>query len=168
MCQCNTSSLKFSQYTLVFCEYLFLINKLLCFSLCREDAKNPCFWSRVCLHNMMLLAKEATTKRRILESLFLYFDNENLWSLEDGLAFPVLKDMQFLAESSGIYVKFSLMTIFKCPILFFSQLMLFDRYIVLNQCYTSFSPFKFSIQIWSFLFWFTFRIYEKIAALIKQ
>ncbi|KAM1322870.1 hypothetical protein ACFX2F_015770 [Malus domestica] len=25
-----------------------------------EDAKNPCFWSRVCLHNMAKLAKEAT------------------------------------------------------------------------------------------------------------
>lgn len=63
---------------------------------------------------MALLAKESTTKRRILESLFLYFDNGNLWSPENGLAFPVLKDMQFLGENSGIYVKFSLLiTIFQ-------------------------------------------------------
>ncbi|GKV25742.1 hypothetical protein SLEP1_g35137 [Rubroshorea leprosula] len=39
-----------------------------------EDAKNPGFWSRVCLHNMAKLAKEATTMRRVLESLFRYFD----------------------------------------------------------------------------------------------
>lgn len=66
-----------------------------------EDSQNPCFWSRVCLHNMVKLGKEATTIRRVLESLFRYFDNGNLWSLENGLAFPVLKDMQFLMDNSG-------------------------------------------------------------------
>ncbi|XVE75621.1 hypothetical protein DITRI_Ditri12bG0107900 [Diplodiscus trichospermus] len=66
-----------------------------------EDAQNPSFWSRVCLHNMAKLAKEATTTRRVLESLFRYFDNENLWSLQSGLAFPVLKDMQLSMDSSG-------------------------------------------------------------------
>ncbi|XP_010653792.1 protein SEMI-ROLLED LEAF 2 isoform X3 [Vitis vinifera] len=78
-----------------------------------EDAKNPCFWSRVCLHNMALLAKESTTKRRILESLFLYFDNGNLWSPENGLAFPVLKDMQFLGENSGQNTHFLLSLLVK-------------------------------------------------------
>ncbi|KAJ6756298.1 putative EXPRESSED-RELATED [Salix purpurea] len=67
-----------------------------------EDSQNPCFWSRVCLHNMAKLGKEATTTRRVLESLFRYFDNGNLWSLENGLAFKVLKDMQFLMDNSGI------------------------------------------------------------------
>lgn len=66
-----------------------------------EDAKNHCFWSRVCLHNMAKLAKEATTIRRVLESLFRYFDNGNLWSLNHGLALSVLKDIQFLMDSSG-------------------------------------------------------------------
>ncbi|KAJ6300460.1 hypothetical protein OIU76_021285 [Salix suchowensis] len=66
-----------------------------------EDSQNPCFWSRVCLHNMAKLGKEATTTRRVLESLFRYFDNGNLWSLENGLAFKVLKDMQFLMDNSG-------------------------------------------------------------------
>ncbi|PON91725.1 Armadillo-type fold containing protein [Trema orientale] len=66
-----------------------------------EDAKNPCFWSRVCLHNMAKLAKEATTIRRVLESLFRYFDNGNLWSAENGLAFPVLNDMQYLMDHAG-------------------------------------------------------------------
>lgn len=68
---------------------------------CREDSKNPCFWSRVCLHNMANLGKEATTMRRVLESLFRYFDNENLWPIENGIAFPVLKDMQTLMDDSG-------------------------------------------------------------------
>ncbi|OVA07297.1 hypothetical protein BVC80_1601g76 [Macleaya cordata] len=66
-----------------------------------EDAKNPNFWSRVCLYNMAKLAKEATTLRRVLESLFRHFDNGNLWSLQHGLAFPVLLDIQLLMEKSG-------------------------------------------------------------------
>ncbi|KAJ6408239.1 hypothetical protein OIU84_011535 [Salix udensis] len=66
-----------------------------------EEAHSPCFWSRVCLHNMAKLGKEATTIRRVLESLFRYFDNGNLWSPENGLAYPVLKDMQFLMDNSG-------------------------------------------------------------------
>ncbi|TQE11734.1 hypothetical protein C1H46_002576 [Malus baccata] len=66
-----------------------------------EDAKNPCFWSRVCLHNMAKLAKEATTIRRVLESLFRYFDAGNLWSPKYGLAIPVLKDIQVLMDDCG-------------------------------------------------------------------
>lgn len=71
------------------------------FILIREDAKKPCFWSQVCVHNMARLAKEATTTRHVLEPLFHYFDNGNLWSMEDGLAFPVLKDIQVEMESSN-------------------------------------------------------------------
>ncbi|OMO71295.1 Armadillo-type [Corchorus capsularis] len=78
-----------------------------------EDAQNPCFWSRVCLHNMARLAKEATTTRRVLESLFRYFDNENLWSLQSGLALPVLKDMQLLMDSSGQNTHFLLSVLVK-------------------------------------------------------
>ncbi|XP_073306164.1 protein SEMI-ROLLED LEAF 2-like isoform X1 [Primulina huaijiensis] len=66
-----------------------------------EDAKNPSFWSRVCLHNMANLGKEATTMRRVLESLFRYFDNGNLWHTASGIAFLVLKDMQILMDNSG-------------------------------------------------------------------
>ncbi|MBA0716749.1 hypothetical protein Golax_015555, partial [Gossypium laxum] len=66
-----------------------------------EDARNPSFWSRVCLHNMAKLAKEATTARRIFESMFHYFDNEKLWSVHNGLALPVLREMQLLIDSSG-------------------------------------------------------------------
>ncbi|KAF5747981.1 hypothetical protein HS088_TW05G00712 [Tripterygium wilfordii] len=78
-----------------------------------EETQNPCFWSRVCLHNMAKLAKEATTVRRVLESLFRYFDNENLWSPEHGLAFPVLKDMQFLMDNSGQNTHFLLSVLIK-------------------------------------------------------
>ena len=51
---------------------------------------------------MAKLAKEATTVRRVLESLFRYFDNGNLWSLEHGVALSVLLDMQSMIEKSGI------------------------------------------------------------------
>ncbi|KAF2289399.1 hypothetical protein GH714_035960 [Hevea brasiliensis] len=67
-----------------------------------EDARNPTFWSSVCLHNMAQLGKEATNIRRVLESLFRYFDYANLWSPEYGLAFSVLKDMQFLMDNSAM------------------------------------------------------------------
>ncbi|KAK7285589.1 hypothetical protein RJT34_20365 [Clitoria ternatea] len=65
-----------------------------------EDDKNPSFWSGVCLHNMANLAKEGTTLRRVMESIFRYFDNGNLWSIDDGLAFSVLKDILFLMDDS--------------------------------------------------------------------
>jgi protein EFR3 len=52
---------------------------------------------------MAKLAKEGTTVRRVLESLFRYFDNTNLWSPEHGLALSVLLDMQSIIENAGIY-----------------------------------------------------------------
>lgn len=78
-----------------------------------QDAEDPCFWSRVCLHNMAKLAKEATTIRRVLESLFRYFDNANLWSLDTGLAFLVLKDMQVLMDNMGQNTHFLLSILIK-------------------------------------------------------
>ncbi|KAK1412920.1 hypothetical protein QVD17_34524 [Tagetes erecta] len=78
-----------------------------------QDAKSPCFWSRVCLHNMAKLAKEATTMRRILESLFRCFDNENLWPASRAVAFPVLKDMQTIIDESGENMHFLLSVLVK-------------------------------------------------------
>ncbi|KAK6149156.1 hypothetical protein DH2020_016681 [Rehmannia glutinosa] len=78
-----------------------------------EEAKSPCFWSRVCLHNMAKLGKEATTMRRVLESLFRYFDNGNLWTAKHGIAFPVLKDMQLLMDDSGQNTHFLLSILVK-------------------------------------------------------
>nr|POF18847.1 protein efr3 like b [Quercus suber] len=78
-----------------------------------DDAKNPRFWSRVCLCNMAKLAKEATTVRRVLESLFRYFDNCNLWSLEHGVALSVLLDMQSMIEKSGQNIHFLLSILIK-------------------------------------------------------
>ncbi|XP_057547816.1 protein SEMI-ROLLED LEAF 2-like isoform X1 [Amaranthus tricolor] len=66
-----------------------------------EVAQNPGFWSRVCLYNMAKLGTEATTTRRVLESLFRYFDNGCLWSPKYGVASPVLKDMQEVMETFG-------------------------------------------------------------------
>jgi hypothetical protein len=69
--------------------------------MCREEAKDPKFWSRICVHNMARLSREATTFRRILESLFRYFGNNSSWSPENGLALCVLLDMQLLVENAG-------------------------------------------------------------------
>jgi len=70
---------------------------------------------------MAKLAKEGTTVRRVLESLFRYFDNANLWSPEHGLALSVLLNMQSIIENSGIYFlecfKISFLSQFVSPIL---------------------------------------------------
>ncbi|CAN4089922.1 unnamed protein product [Withania somnifera] len=79
----------------------------------KEDAENPAFWSRVCLHNMAKLGKEATTTRRVLESLFRYFDDDNLWPTESGIAVPILKDMQYTMDASGENAHLLLSTLVK-------------------------------------------------------
>ncbi|CAF2093795.1 unnamed protein product [Brassica napus] len=66
-----------------------------------EDSLAPSFWSKVCVHNMAKLGEDATTMRRILQSLFRYFDEGHLWSTENSIALPVLRDLQFLMELSG-------------------------------------------------------------------
>ncbi|KAF8402310.1 hypothetical protein HHK36_013264 [Tetracentron sinense] len=66
-----------------------------------DTSRSPTYWSRVCLHNMAGLAKEATTVRRVLEPLFRNFDAGNHWSPQNGLAYSVLSDMQSLMEKSG-------------------------------------------------------------------
>ncbi|KAJ8526381.1 hypothetical protein K7X08_028858 [Anisodus acutangulus] len=75
--------------------------------------ENPRFWSKVCLHNMAKLVKEATTVRRVLESLFHYFDNSSLWSPHHGVALSILMDMQFIMENSGHNTHFLLSTLTK-------------------------------------------------------
>jgi hypothetical protein len=50
---------------------------------------------------MARLAKEATTIRRVLEPLFQNFDANNHWSLEKGVAYPVLTFLQSLLVESG-------------------------------------------------------------------
>lgn len=50
---------------------------------------------------MANLAKEATTLRRVLESLFRYFDSCNQWSPQHGLALPIMMDMLSLMEKYG-------------------------------------------------------------------
>ncbi|XP_028776287.1 uncharacterized protein LOC114733043 [Neltuma alba] len=78
-----------------------------------EDVVNPRFWSRVCLRNMAKLAKEATTVRRVLESLFRYFDSANLWSPQHGLALSVLLEMQLIIENLGQNTHFLLSILVK-------------------------------------------------------
>ncbi|XP_024004244.1 uncharacterized protein LOC18027816 isoform X2 [Eutrema salsugineum] len=78
-----------------------------------EDSLDPSFWSKVCLHNMAKLGEEATTMRRILESLFRYFDEGYLWSTENSIALPILRDLQFLMEISGQRTHFLLSMLIK-------------------------------------------------------
>ncbi|XWS32523.1 hypothetical protein CRYUN_Cryun23aG0165400 [Craigia yunnanensis] len=78
-----------------------------------DEADNPQFWSRVCLHNMAKLAKEATTVRRVLESLFRFFDNEELWSSQHGVALSVLQNMQLIIEKCGQNTHFLLSILVK-------------------------------------------------------
>lgn len=94
-------------------SYILSLNLVYCLYVNREETKNPGFWSRVCLSNMAKLAKEATTVRRVLESLFRYFDNSEMWSPDCGLALAVLLDMQFLIEKSGQNTHFLLSTLIK-------------------------------------------------------
>ncbi|KAG4988493.1 hypothetical protein JHK84_031054 [Glycine max] len=66
-----------------------------------NTAKDPTYWSKVCLYHMVKLAREATTLRRVLEPLFHYFDTENQWSSEKGVADHVLMYLQSLLAESG-------------------------------------------------------------------
>ncbi|KAL9296510.1 hypothetical protein ACSQ67_022406 [Phaseolus vulgaris] len=66
-----------------------------------DTEKDPTYWSKVCLYNMVKLAREATTLRRVLEPLFHYFDSENQWSSEKGVAAHVLMYLQSLLAESG-------------------------------------------------------------------
>nr|GMD45521.1 protein EFR3 homolog B [Ipomoea batatas] len=47
------------------------------------------------------LAKESTTMRRVLDPMFIHFDNNKHWVPRHGLAFVVLSDMSYFVESSG-------------------------------------------------------------------
>ncbi|XP_020223321.1 protein EFR3 homolog A isoform X1 [Cajanus cajan] len=66
-----------------------------------DTAKDPAYWSKVCLYNMAKLAKEASTVRRVLEPLFHNFDIDNHWSSEKGVASCVLIYLQSLLAESG-------------------------------------------------------------------
>ncbi|XP_020236006.1 protein EFR3 homolog cmp44E isoform X1 [Cajanus cajan] len=66
-----------------------------------DTAKDPTYWSKICLYNMVKLAREATTLRRVLEPLFHYFDTESQWSADKGVAAHVLLYLQSLLAESG-------------------------------------------------------------------
>ncbi|TYH03775.1 hypothetical protein ES288_A09G245600v1 [Gossypium darwinii] len=66
-----------------------------------DTSKNPSYWSKVILHNIARLAKEATTIRRVLEPVLKNFDAENHWSQENGIVFSILMYLQLLMEETG-------------------------------------------------------------------
>ncbi|KAE8808190.1 cyclin-like protein [Hordeum vulgare] len=70
-------------------------------NLTTEESGSPNFWSGICLHNLARISREATTIRRVLETVFRYFDTNNMWSPSKGLALCVLLDMQIVMEKAG-------------------------------------------------------------------
>lgn len=64
-----------------------------------DTSRDPAYWSRVCLHNMAELAKEATTMRRVLEPLFRNFDDGSLWADVNETAYTILSEMQDTIET---------------------------------------------------------------------
>ncbi|MFQ6632399.1 hypothetical protein Gotur_009915, partial [Gossypium turneri] len=66
-----------------------------------DTSKNPSYWSKVILHNIAGLAKEATTIRRVLEPVLKNFDAEYHWSQENEIVFSVLMYLQLLMEETG-------------------------------------------------------------------
>lgn len=83
------------------CICIVLIFNIYSSSSQRDTPGSPSYWSRICLHNVAQLAKEATTVRRVLEPLFNSFDNENLWSPDKGIACSMLTYLQSQLEESG-------------------------------------------------------------------
>ncbi|KAG0476693.1 hypothetical protein HPP92_013534 [Vanilla planifolia] len=78
-----------------------IVNNNAEFAAPRDIFMSPSYWSKTCLQNMTLLAKEATTMRRVLEPIFRHFDEGNYWSPDNGIACSVLSFVQALMESSG-------------------------------------------------------------------
>ncbi|KAK1316161.1 hypothetical protein QJS10_CPA05g00220 [Acorus calamus] len=68
----------------------------------REEIESPRVWAQICIQKIAELAKESTTMRRLLEPMFLYFDEGRHWAFKEGLAMVVLSDMSYLVEGSGI------------------------------------------------------------------
>ncbi|KAL8166341.1 hypothetical protein V2J09_007840 [Rumex salicifolius] len=69
-------------------------------SLTREEDENPKVWAQICLQRMGELARESTTMRRILEPMFVHFDNGYLWAPQQSLTMTVLSDMCYFVDIS--------------------------------------------------------------------
>ncbi|GFS38930.1 uncharacterized protein Acr_00g0060280 [Actinidia rufa] len=69
--------------------------------LTREEMEIPKVWAQICIQKMVELAKESITMRRVLEPMFVYFDNKRYWVPRHGLAILVLSDMCYFVESPG-------------------------------------------------------------------
>lgn len=80
------------------------------------------------MHNLARISREATTVRRVLEAIFRYFDNNNLWSPSKGLALCVLLDMQIVMEKSGIHY---FLLLYFLDVIFLFYLYTFYFYVIL-------------------------------------
>ncbi|XP_019187723.1 PREDICTED: protein EFR3 homolog B [Ipomoea nil] len=66
-----------------------------------EEIEMPKIWAHICIQRMADLAKESSTMRRVLDPMFIHFDNNKHWVPRHGLAFVVLSDLSYFVESSG-------------------------------------------------------------------
>ncbi|KAL3538274.1 hypothetical protein ACH5RR_001640 [Cinchona calisaya] len=67
----------------------------------REEVEKPMVWAQICVQRMAELATESTTMRRVLDPMFVYFDNGRHWVPPYGLALVVLSDMCYFMKNSG-------------------------------------------------------------------
>ncbi|KAH7429732.1 hypothetical protein KP509_09G063300 [Ceratopteris richardii] len=63
---------------------------------------NPSIWARACIEKIALAAKEATTRRRLVEPILHYFDTGRHWESDQDLALSVLQQIVQCSEKSGI------------------------------------------------------------------
>lgn len=61
----------------------------------------PSVWAQLCVEKISQFCKEATTTRRFLEPIFVYFDMGKHWSPRRGLALTVLQQILHFVESFG-------------------------------------------------------------------
>ncbi|KAL3676460.1 hypothetical protein R1sor_026408 [Riccia sorocarpa] len=70
-------------------------------TLTNTESEQPKVWSQICVQNLARLARENTTVRRIMDPMLQYFDEGGHWSPEEGLALPVLREIQFFMIKTG-------------------------------------------------------------------
>lgn len=63
--------------------------------------ETPHIWAQICIQQMVDLAEERTTIRRVLDPMFVYFDKKGQWVPQKGLALVILSDFTYLIEGTG-------------------------------------------------------------------
>lgn len=153
MCQRNILSSKFTEYTQFLVYLFFLINKLLFFLFAGKMPKIPAFGPGFAFITWPCWPRNLQPKGGFWSPCSFTLIMEIYGLLKMGQLFQSLRICSFWGRILVFMLNFHFLSpFFRGPILIISPLMLFDLHLVLEQCYTSFSPFSFVFQIWSFLF----------------